>query len=197
MNVDAIIMAAGLSKRMNQNKLKMKIGDKHIYEYIFEAVKNCTGCFKDVIVVAKDNDVLRKASETGFNYVKNEESFLGQSVSIRLGVQKAGLVDGFMFFVADQPYIKEKTIKKLLKAFEENPDKIIIPCCNQTNGNPVIFPYVFREQLMNLSGDAGGKSIIKKNSDGLLNVDFKSDYEFTDIDTMEDYDRAVKKKVKY
>lgn len=197
MNVDAIIMAAGLSKRMNQNKLKMKIGDKHIYEYIFEAVKNCTGYFKDVIVVAKDNDVLRKASEAGFNYVKNEESFLGQSVSIRLGVQKAGLVDGFMFFVADQPYIKEKTIKKLLKAFEENPDKIIIPRFNQTNGNPVIFPYAFREQLMNLSGDAGGKSIIKKNSDGLLNVDLKSDYEFSDIDTMEDYDRAVKKKVKY
>lgn len=195
MNVSAIIMAAGLSKRMNQDKLKMKISNKYIFEYIFDTIKNCSDCFYEVMVVAKDETILRKAEEFGYKSVKNEISYLGQSTSIKLGIQNSNACDAHMFFVADQPFIKKETIRELIRTFEKTPSNIIIASYNGINGNPTIFPEIFREQLLNLEGDTGGKLIIKNNEDKVIKVHIQSDNEFIDIDTFEDYERIVKVKV--
>lgn len=195
MNVSAIILAAGLSKRMNQNKLKMKIHNKYIYEYIFDTIKTCNGCFSEVIVVAKESDILERALDLGFKAVKNEMSYLGQSTSIKLGIQNSGRTCGHMFFVADQPYIKEDTVKELLITFEKNPNKIVMACYNGINGNPVIFPIMFKNNLLKLVGDTGGRKIIQENIDKLIKVHVQSDNEYVDIDTMEDYEMLLKKKV--
>ena len=195
MNVSAIIMAAGLSKRMNQEKLKMKINNKFIFEYILDTIKNCYDCFNEVIVVAKDDTILNRAEEFGFKIVKNDISYLGQSTSIILGIQNSNATQGYMFFVADQPFIKEETIRELIRTFEKNPSNIIIASYNGINGNPAIFPEIFSEQLLNLEGDIGGKLIIKNNEDKVIKVHIQSDNEFIDIDTFEDYERIVKEKV--
>ena len=190
MNISAIIMAAGLSKRMNQDKLTMKIKGKYIYEYIFETINNCIDCFQEVIVVAKDDNILAKAIEVGFKTVKNELSHLGQSESIKLGIKNSGTVNGYMFFTADQPFISKETIVKLTKEFQEKQNNIIIPCYDGINGSPVIFPEVFKEQLLKLSGDTGGKIIIKQNWNNTIKIPINSVYENIDIDTMEDYLRV-------
>ena len=195
MNVSAIIMAAGLSKRMNQEKLKMKINNKFIFEYILDTIKNCYDCFNEVIVVAKDDTILIRAEEFAFKTVKNDISYLGQSTSIILGIQNSNATQGYMFFVADQPFIKEETIRELIRTFEKNPSNIIIASYNGINGNPAIFPEIFSEQLLNLEGDIGGKLIIKNNEDKVIKVHIQSDNEFIDIDTFEDYERIVKEKV--
>lgn len=195
MNVSAIVMAAGLSKRMSRNKLKMKINNKYIFEYILETIKNCGTCFSEIIVVAKDDVVLRKAGELGYKYVENEMPHLGQSVSVKLGIENTNMANGYMFLVADQPFIKESTIKKLLAVFEKNPNSIIVACYNGINSNPVIFPEIFREHLLRLEGDTGGRIIIKNNPDKIIKVHIQSDDEFMDIDTMEDYVVAAEKKV--
>lgn len=193
MNISAIIMAAGLSKRMNQDKLTMKINGKYIYEYIFETINNCVDCFQEVIVVAKDDTILTKAIEFGFKAAKNDLSHLGQSESIKLGIKNSGKVDGYMFFTADQPFISKETIENLTKAFEEKQNNIIIPCYDGINGSPVIFPEMFKEQLLKLSGDTGGKVIIKENCNNSIKVHIDSVYEHIDIDTMEDYIRVCNK----
>lgn len=195
MNISAIVMAAGLSKRMNKDKLKMKLMDKYIYEHILDTIKKLN-CFKDVVVVAKDEDILNKAVGIGFKAVKNNASHLGQSESIKLGIINAHLTDGYMFFVADQPFIKEGTIKKLVSVFQENPNKIIIASCNGANSNPTIFPAELKNELIYLKGDVGGKTIIKNNLKNVIKVDIQSQEEFMDIDTMEDYDRIVKRVIK-
>jgi molybdenum cofactor cytidylyltransferase len=193
MNVSAIIMAAGLSKRMNQNKLMMKINEKYIYEFIFETINMCSDSFSEIIVVAKETEILEKACEFGFFAVKNEISHLGQSASVRLGVENSNKPDGYMFFVADQPFIKDDTIKMLLSVFKKNPNSIIIASYNGMNGNPVIFPKLFKTQLLNLVGDIGGKIIIKNNPDKLIRVHIDTEDEFIDIDTLKDYERILKK----
>lgn len=195
MNVSAIVMAAGLSKRMNQNKLKMTINNVYIYEYILNTIKNLKDCFEEVIVVAKDDDILEKAVEMGFKSVKNEFSREGQSMSIKIGIQNLHEVDGYMFFVADQPFIKVDTIKKLINIFNNYNQNIIMASYNGINGSPVIFPKKFKSELLELEKDMGGKIIIKSNEDKLIKVHIQSHDEFIDIDTMDDYERVVKKKV--
>lgn len=194
MKVSAIIMAAGLSRRMNGDKLKLKINDRFIFEYIFDTIKSCEHLFEEVIAVSKDDGVLRKASSLGFRVIRNVNSHLGQSSTIKLGVQNSADVDGFMFFVADQPFISKNTIGSMLGIFDEKPDNIVVSCCNGINRNPVIFPIEFKNDLLGLDGDMGGRIILKSNTCKIVKVHVQSEHEFKDIDTMQDYEEAIGKK---
>ncbi len=89
------------------------------------------------------------------------------------------------------PTLKKKTIKKLYDSFNANTDKIIIPRYNGANGNPSVFPHRFKEELLGLSGDVGGKDVIRKHAEEIVKVDIRTDKEHIDIDTMEDYKKQI------
>ncbi len=189
MKITAIVMASGMSKRMKADKLHMKINNRFIYEYILDTISRHD--FYEVIVVAKDDDILAAAKNLGFVGIKNTTFHIGQSESIKYGVQAAKTCDGFMFFVADQPFIKIETIRTLCNKFSENENSIILPYYNGVRGNPVIFPYNFKNQLMDLDGDNGGKVIINQNQERIIGIDITTQYESMDVDTVQDYEKLV------
>lgn len=191
MNVSAIVLAAGLSRRMNQNKLLMKLDGIEIYKHILNTIEECKEFLDEIIVVGKDSEVLYYAESLGFKTKLNNISYLGQSTSIKMGIENLKPVDGYMFFVSDQPFIKKETIKKLYDSFNENKGKIIIPSYNGIKGNPSIFPRRFKEELLGLSGDVGGKDVIRKHPEEIVKVDIRTDKEHIDIDTMEDYKKQI------
>jgi len=192
MNISAIIMASGLSKRMEKNKLQMEINNKKMYEYILETVKRCYFC--ETIVVTNDKNIYSKAKCFGFKVLKNSNSHLGQSESIKVALKNSCDSQGYMFFVADQPFVSYSTINLLCDTFEYNQDRIIIPNYNGLNGNPVLFPFSFKSELLSISGDSGGKLVINKNLEKVKTVAINNQYEHMDIDTMEDYEKALKVK---
>lgn len=189
MKLTAIVMAAGMSKRMTVDKLHMKLNNKSIYEYVLDTIKQHN--FYEVIVVAKDDDILARAESLGFVGVRNTTYQIGQSQSIKYGLEQAKSCNGFMFLVADQPFIQAQTIHTLCERFCENKKSIIVPYYNGTRGNPVIFPYELKNQLMSLEGDQGGKVVINQNKDKIIGVDITTKYEFMDIDTIQDYEKIL------
>lgn len=193
MNISAIVMASGLSKRMKKDKLHLEINNKKIYEYVLETIKNCN--FYEALVAAKDDDIIEKAGSLGLIGVKNMKYLLGQSESIKIALENCKRTDGFMFFVADQPFIKLATVEKLCNEFKKNPSSIIIPYYNGIKGNPVIFPSSMKDQLMALENDNGGKVVINNNSDKVIRVDIETNNENMDIDTEKDYELVKNVKV--
>lgn len=191
MKVSAVVMASGMSKRMKTEKLRMIVGDKPMYMHVLEKIALCG--FYETAVVSWDHEILKSASELEFKGVNNPEYDHGQSKSVVLGLKSLEKVHGYMFFVADQPLLTVETIKELLRTFENNPKKIVMPVCKGRKGNPVIFPEALKEQLLSLEGDTGGKTIINSNSGSVMTVEIKSEEELMDIDTAEDYERLASK----
>lgn len=192
MNISAIVMASGLSKRMCTDKLQMKINNKKIYGYILETINNHNFC--ETIVVTNDQNITSMAKNFGYKTLNNPNFKLGQSASIKVALENSSDSSGYMFFVADQPFISSNTICLLCNTFESNLDRIIIPSYNGINGNPVIFPTILKKELMSLTGDSGGKAVINNNLDKVIKISIQNKYEFMDIDTMEDYEKALKLK---
>ena len=93
-----------------------------------------------------------------------------------------------MFFVGDQPKVSRKYINKLIDRFEKNKDNIVIPKHENRCGNPVIFPYDKKNDLLLLNGDEKGKKVIN-NSNQVMYVDVNEEMLF-DIDTKEDYEKV-------
>lgn len=181
--ITAIIMASGLSTRMGANKLLLDYKNEPIIQYVFEAVKNCL--FHEVIVISQYNEIKKISENYEFKYVHNEKYDIGQSESIKLGILNSKPCDGYMFFVGDQPLLDEIHIKNMISAFYKNLDYIIIPKYKNKTGNPVIFPFSKKEELLKLKNDEKGKKIINKTSN-IKYIEVPESMLF-DIDTKEDY----------
>lgn len=186
--ITAIVMASGLSKRMGRNKLLLEYKNRPIIDYTLRPLKDIN--FMEVIVVSQYEEVLNLAKEYKFKAVKNNNAILGQSESIKLGIQNSKACDGFMFFVGDQPFVNKDDIKSIIQTFTEDKSYIVIPKFNSKFGNPVIFPYNKKDELMLLKDDEKGKKIIK-SSTKIKYIDVKEEMLF-DIDTKEDYDRIMR-----
>ena len=186
--ITAIVMASGFSKRMGLNKLLMKYNDKFLIEHTLEKITQCD--FAEKIIVTQYEEIEKLTDN--FKVVINENAHKGQSESIKLGVKSSEKCDGYMFFVADQPLINQKDIEKLIRVFRENKDFIVIPKYKEKRGNPVIYPSLYKEEILRLEGDKGGKSIIK-SSNKIKYVEVEEDTLF-DIDNKDDFNKLLMRK---
>lgn len=182
--VSAIVLASGFSNRFDGNKLKAEIGDKKIFSYVIDLIDSIP--FRDKIVVTNDCEIIEYAQEKGINYSKNPNANIGKSQSIKIGIRNTeDDIRAYMFFMADQPFLKKESVIKLLDEFENNSNNIIYPKFKGKKGSPVIMPSNYKEKLLDLKNDEGGSLYITEENS--LAIEIESEIEGKDIDSVEDY----------
>lgn len=189
--VSAIILAAGLSARMGQNKLLLPYQGKPVIESVLEKILQAG--FDEIILVTNNSEISKIGQSKDVKIIWNNDSHKGQSYSIKLGLKHAPVNNALMFFVGDQPLLDLRTIRSLLEVFQANRQtKIVVPVCQGKRGNPVIFPACYRDGLSNLTGDVGGKTIINHNLDEVIFVQIENIQVLSDMDNKEDYENLLK-----
>lgn len=186
--VSAIVLAAGLSKRMGEeNKLFLPILDKAMIDWVVEAIDASHA--DEIILVGSESSLgqLQKWKSNRIQLVENKNYRSGMTSSIQVGVSVAN-EEGFMICLGDQPRIQTDTYDQLIEAFSENPDSIILPFHEGQKGNPVIFPSSFREEVLNHQEPEGCKEIVQKNADLIVKVEVNDTGVLLDVDTREDYE---------
>ena len=175
---------------MGQNKLLMKYNNKFLIEHTLNTIDECG--FEEKILVTQYNEIKHIGEKLNYKVVMNMNPDKGQSESIKLGVENSPDCNGYMFFVGDQPLLNKQDIKKLIKVFKEDTSYIVIPKFDNKKGNPVIYPNIYKKEILNLNGDKGGKSIIK-SSNKIKYVDVSENTLF-DIDDAEDFNILLDRK---
>lgn len=183
MNINLILLASGNSTRFKGNKLLATVNGKPMYMNVVEKVLNFK--FNKIILVTQYEEINEALRPHPIEVVMNKESALGISHSIKLGIERDMEADAYMFIVCDQPFIELKSIRTLV-------DRFIISgkgmaCCSYEGrlGNPTIFSEKYKNQLLSLKGDVGGKVIMKKHLEDLEQVQVTNEIELKDIDTLE------------
>lgn len=187
--LDAVILASGLSRRMGENKLLLPLGDSsvmHIFlgNFPYEI-------FREVIVVVADERVAAIGREFPVTLCRNTNPEQGKSHSIRLGLAASAATDGILFAVADQPFLQGSTIRKLVDVFCKEKNRIVVPEVLGLLRNPVLFPACLRAELLGLHGDAGGRMVIKQHPELVRCVPFADEAQFVDIDTPDAYNEVI------
>lgn len=187
-DLSIIILASGLSKRMGQNKLLMDFKGKKMYQHCINSVKKCD--IRQKIVVSAYDEILDYARDMGdFILVKNENQALGQSQSIKMGIATAKPCLGIVFLPSDMPFITDVFLNKLCDFFMKDTSYIVVPRFEGKNSMPTIFPFSLYDELSNISGDIGGREIIKANLSKLRYFDVSDGNILQDIDTIEDFEK--------
>ncbi len=182
-------MAAGCSERFGANKLLTDVGGKPMYIRALGAIPD--GVFFRVAVVTQYDEIADEARRRGFTAIMNPRAKEdGQSGTVRLGLNALADADAVMFMTADQPFLTSSTVRALTRLYAEDPGCIAAPAANGERGNPCIFPSSLFGELMSITGDRGGSSVIRRHP-GLLRLLPVEPRELMDIDSAEDMDNAA------
>ena len=190
--ISAILLAAGQSKRMGELKQLMPFGQSTIVE---QAVDNLLGSAVDEVIVVvgyKAEDVIKAIAAKPVKLVMNPDYEQGMSTSVIAGLNLAhSRVQGVMLALGDQPLVDSQTIDRLIGEFCNHDKGIAVPTYQGRRGHPIIFAIKYKEQLLKLRGDVGGRQIIKDHPDDILEVAVDSESVIADFDTTDDYQAYV------
>lgn len=188
MNMTLILLAAGDSVRFNGNKLLYKINEKPMYRYIVEEIDQLPkDLFSRKLIVTQYDEIMEFMKDSGYKIIVNRDSRLGISHSIHLALKKLEHVNtDFLFAVCDQPYLKSTTIEALVNGFYESKKGLACLSFRGEPGNPAIFAGSYKGELMELTGDRGGKKIIRSHPSDVFLLEAESAAELKDIDNITD-----------
>ena len=191
-SVGAIIMASGESVRYgNENKLLVNIDGKSIFEYTLESVMNADA-FSEIVVVTCYQEIKDICNKYPFIKVADNPNYKeGISGSIRNGINKlSDYLDGYAFIPADQPLVSKQSYQTICNLFKENLNKIIIPVFGNKTGSPKVFSKYFKSELLTLTGDNGGRQIVKNNMNLIEYLQIENHSENIDVDTNDDIEKV-------
>jgi len=186
--VSAILLAAGESKRMGKPKLLLPFGKGTILGQTIDNLLSSKVNEIIVVVGYRAQEMIKAIANRPVKVVVNPIYHQGMSTSIIVGLN---LVDNkaqrLMIALADQPLINNKIFNRLVEESLGANKGITIPIYRGKRGNPIIFSTKYKEKLLSLKGDVGGKQIIKQHPDDILEVAIDSKSINIDIDTMGNY----------
>ena len=187
--IAAVVLAAGLSRRMGQAKLLMPVAGRAIVRHAVEGV--LAGGVDSVWVVTGPDGGPIEAALAGLDVqiVVNPAPEEGQAGSVRAGIAALPApVDTALIALGDQPALEPSIIPALLAARRTSTRPIVAPRYRDGQGNPVVFKREIFPELLRLTGDQGARPVIQKEPARVEWVELDLPMP-PDVDTPADYEK--------
>ncbi len=181
-----IYLASGSGRRFGCNKLLHPVDGKPMYLHglltLQKVAQNHEDC--ELLMVSRYEVLRDTAGRLGIPAVDCPESEKGISYTIRAGIEALGEVaqeDFLLFAVADQPYLTEESVEKLLEQAVPGVMGATL-CWEEQPGNPNLFSARLIPELLALEGDTGGRAVLRRYQ--TVRVQAKAPRELEDMDTL-------------
>lgn len=193
--LSAIVLAAGLSKRMgDENKLLLRYKSKTIIETTILNILD--GGIEEVIVVTgfEADKITMAIQYLPVRIIYNVFYKKGMTTSIQKGVESSK-GNGFMICLGDMFAITSSEYSQMVSFFEEcfakDEQCICMPRYKNEKGNPVIFSSFYKKELLQHTDMEGCKAIVQSNKDHVHTLEMITPNILQDIDYPEDYQRII------
>lgn len=191
--VSAILLAAGESQRMGRPKQLLPFGSSTI---LGRTIDNLLSSRVDEVVVVlgtRAGAMKQVIAGRQVKVVVNPDYREGMSTSLIAGIERVdSKAQWVMVALADQPLIDKDIYNRLIEGALGCDMGIILPTYRSKRGNPVIFSIKYKDELLGLEGDVGGREILKRHPDDILEVAVGSEGVTIDINNLDDYYSCLK-----
>ncbi len=185
---DAIILAAGLSRRMgDQNKLLLDWRGMPMVRHVVQTYIRAIGPNVTVVTGHESDAVQAALADLDVTFHFNPAFEQGQFTSVAAGLHLPSQAQNTLIGLGDQPFLTEVDIATLLIRHTAAPDRITIPVNGELRGNPIVVPASLRPRLLEDRARPGCKRFIQANPDLVHRVTLPASGFYTDIDTPDAY----------
>jgi molybdenum cofactor cytidylyltransferase len=204
--VSAIVLAAGEGRRMGSApakgrlagdpalKLALRLGGKSILRRVVDTA--LAAPVGEVVVVLGHGAAeleQKLPRDPRVRTVYNPDYSTGQSSSLKAGINAiASQAQAAVFMLGDQPLISSQAIEALVGEFRRSKSAVVRPRYRGTPGNPVLFSRALFPELLQVTGDQGGRELLARHQADVAMVDLNLESP-VDIDTRDDYSLLIRK----
>lgn len=142
-----------------------------MYAYTLERMERIKKKYDAEMILVSQYPQMKETFGEEWTFIENREPMLGISHSIHLALEhiKEEKEDTFLLFsVCDQPFLKAETLENFLEHFFVSGKGIGCLCHEGVLGNPVVFRQDYRQELLCLTKDKGGKAVVKQHMDDVF-----------------------------
>ncbi len=190
--IAAIVLAAGLSKRMGRFKLLLPWGERTVIGQVVGTLESA-GVPRIVVVTGHRADEVEAAlAETAVRIAFNPDYASGEMLSsIQAGLRAVGEgVEAALLCLGDQPQIETATVQAVLAAGQETGrERIVIPSYRMRAGHPILLPAWLWPEIIACTGTLRDVMAAHREQTHYVAVDTPT--VLADLDTPEEYANAA------
>ena len=186
--ISAILLAAGESKRMGKPKLLLPFDNDTILGSTIDNLLNSNVSEVIVVLGANVQKTKKALAHRPVKIATNPHYQQGMSTSLICGLMQVNQQSQrIMVALSDQPLIDTKTYNILIRESFNSKFGIVVPTYRSRRGNPIIFNVSYKDELLQLKGDIGGRELLSHHTDDILEVVVDCEGIHINLNTKDDY----------
>jgi molybdenum cofactor cytidylyltransferase len=190
----AIVLAAGASSRMKQQKLLLPFQEKTVIEKVIRIAEQVMKSNIVVVLGADHEKVRRQIGNPDLKYVVNDDFMNGMLSSVICGFEALPEnAQAALLFLGDQPQVPADVPEQVVSAWREKNKGIVIPSWSGKRGHPVLVETRYRDEIKKLDPEKGLRTLSEKFKADVYEMECNAPEILRDIDTPEDYAFEINK----
>jgi molybdenum cofactor cytidylyltransferase len=189
--IAGLILAAGESSRMGQDKALLTYGGRTFLETIVATLHEA-GIERVAVVLGHHAEQIQGAvTLEGAEIVINRDYTHGQTSSLQAGLRalESPSLEAIVLCLVDHPLVSPDTVRRLIASFWQSGAPVVIPTFRNQRGHPVLIGRALFEELKKLSPDEGANTVIRKHRDVTKFVEVGDKGILIDVDNPDAYRR--------
>lgn len=192
MKAGGIVLAAGASTRMGQNKMRLQVGKESLAH---RAVRVALEGGLDPVIVVLGFEAELMVAELAAHPVQTvvNPDFAGpSSTSLHTGLSALPAdIDAIVVLLGDMPHISADMVRSLVRAAASSPAPLVVSRYGDVTAPPLLFRPQLIPELLAWTGEGCGKAVIRAHRDEAVYLNWSPPL-LADIDTPDDYEMLVR-----
>jgi len=189
--ISLVILAAGKSTRMEENKLLLKVNGETLIQRVVKTAKR-SGVDELVVVLGYEASKIREQlAKLYCKPVTNESYIRGQSESVKVGLSAiSNNAEAVMILPADVALIDAQSINKVADEYRKSRSRIVVASHLQHSGHPILISRTLFPEVAAIDEDTQGlKAVVDRHRAEVKYVEVGTENVLIDIDTKDQFNK--------
>jgi len=183
MNISAVILAAGKSTRMGQQKMLLPWGNTTVLGKVIQTLQAAE--VEDIVLVT-NSVIAKEVTSYKVRVTLNDEGEMLNSVQLGLSAQKPS-AEAALICLGDQPQMEAGCVRQVCDGFREGKSRLVVPSYQMRRGHPWLIAKELWGEILRLRPPQSMRDFLNAHSDEIFYMECASPATLQDLDTPADY----------
>ena len=189
MKIAAVVLAAGMSRRMGRDKLSLPWGQHTVIEQVISILGKAGVLPIRLVCGATQAHLKQLLTGHDLEFVYNPDFADGEMIrSLQVGLDDLPAnLEGTLVVLGDQPHIELEIVDMVLDTAVGRPQQLVIPSYQMRRGHPWYLPRRYWPLVQQLQPPETLRDFLNRHRDDVYYINVNRASILLDLDTPEDY----------